>query len=92
MLRPPAVIAAVTNSVSKSARNCCTAMKFLYPAKSPHGLAQIAVSALLRTGSIEARDVLSAEHCRYGTKDLLSVEKPRAGTLALRFHYDLFSG
>jgi hypothetical protein len=29
MLRPAAIIAAVTSSVPESARNCCTAMKFL---------------------------------------------------------------
>ena len=34
------------------------------------GLLQIAVSALLRTSRIGARDVLAAEHCRYGTRDL----------------------
>src|SRR5665213_463689 len=34
------------------------------------GLAQIAVSALLRANSIGARDILAAEHCRYGTRDL----------------------
>ena len=31
------------------------------------GLLQIAVSALLRTHSIGAREALAAEHCRYGT-------------------------
>src|SRR5271167_872841 len=34
------------------------------------GLVQIAVSALLRISSIGAREVLAAEHCRYGTRDL----------------------
>jgi hypothetical protein len=33
------------------------------------GLPQIAVSALLRTSSIGARELLAAEHCRYGTRD-----------------------
>jgi hypothetical protein len=32
-------------------------------------LLQIAVSALLRTDSVGAREVLAAEHCRYGTRD-----------------------
>jgi len=32
-------------------------------------LLQIAVSTLLRTGSIGIREVLHAEHCRYGTRD-----------------------
>ncbi len=34
------------------------------------GLAQIAVSALLRASSVQAREVNVAEHCRYGTRDL----------------------
>src|SRR5665213_1003971 len=38
------------------------------------GLAQIAVSALLRANSIGARDILAAEHCRYGTRDLALIE------------------
>jgi hypothetical protein len=35
-----------------------------------NGLLQIAVSTLLRTGSIGPGEVLFAEHCRYGTRDL----------------------
>jgi hypothetical protein len=35
-----------------------------------NGLLQIAVSTLLRTGSIGPREFLFAEHCRYGTRDL----------------------
>jgi hypothetical protein len=38
------------------------------------GLPQIAVSALLRTSSIGAREVLTAEHCRYGTRDFALIE------------------
>src|ERR1700682_3349165 len=34
-----------------------------------NGLLQIHVSTLLRTGSIGPREVLFAEHCRYGTRD-----------------------
>jgi hypothetical protein len=34
-----------------------------------NGLLQIAVSTLLPTGSIGAREVLAAEYCRYGTRD-----------------------
>src|SRR6266478_1798056 len=34
-----------------------------------NGLLQIAVSTLLRTGSIGPREGLFAEHCRYGTRD-----------------------
>ena len=34
------------------------------------GLLQIAVSTLLRTSSIGNRELLPAEHCRYGTRDL----------------------
>src|ERR1700722_2761672 len=34
------------------------------------GLLQIAVSALLHATSVEVREVLDAEHCRYGTRDL----------------------
>jgi hypothetical protein len=40
-----------------------------------NGLLQIAVSTPLRTRSIGAREVLAAEHCRYGTRDLLLIEK-----------------
>src|ERR1700688_294442 len=40
------------------------------------GLPQIAVSALLRTSSVGAREVLAAEHCRYGTRDLTLMESP----------------
>jgi len=39
-----------------------------------NALLQIAVSALLRTNSVGAREVLAAEHCRYGTRDLPSIE------------------
>src|ERR1700722_18683252 len=39
------------------------------------GLLQIAVSALLHATSVEVREVLDAEHCRYGTRDLAFVEK-----------------
>jgi hypothetical protein len=35
-------------------------------------LAQIAVSTLLRASSIGNRKFLHAEHCRYGTRDLVS--------------------
>src|SRR5665213_3567739 len=38
------------------------------------GLAQIAVSALLRANSIGARDILAAEHCRYGTRDFSPIQ------------------
>jgi Putative transposase/Transposase zinc-binding domain len=38
-------------------------------------LLQIAVSTLLPTGSIGPREVLSAEHCRYGTKDLALIDR-----------------
>src|SRR6266478_3983024 len=38
------------------------------------GLLQIAVSTLLRTGSIGPREGLFAEHCRYGTRDLSPTE------------------
>jgi len=38
------------------------------------GLLQIAVSTLLRTGSIGPREGLFAEHCRYGTRDLALIE------------------
>jgi hypothetical protein len=38
------------------------------------GLAQIAVSALLRISSLDARQVLAAEHCRYGTRDFAIIE------------------
>ena len=37
------------------------------------GLAQIAVSTMLRAGSIGNRKFLHAEHCRYGTRDLALV-------------------
>jgi hypothetical protein len=45
-----------------------------------NGLLQIAVSTLLRTGSIGPREVLFAEHCRYGTRDFSTTDrdKPRA--------------
>src|SRR6266851_607494 len=39
-----------------------------------NGLLQIAVSTPLRTRSIGAREVLAAEHCRYGTRDLATTE------------------
>ncbi len=39
-----------------------------------NGLLQIAVSTLLRTGSIGPREGLFAEHCRYGTRDLSPTE------------------
>ena len=35
-----------------------------------NALLQIAVSARLRTNSVGAREVLPAEHCRFGTRDL----------------------
>jgi protein tyrosine phosphatase (PTP) superfamily phosphohydrolase (DUF442 family) len=38
------------------------------------GLAQTAVSALLRASSADARKVLAAEHCRYGTRDVALIE------------------
>ena len=34
------------------------------------GLAQIAVSTVLRPGTTGNREFLRAEHCRYGTRDL----------------------
>ena len=40
-----------------------------------NGLLQIAVSTLLRTGSIGPREFLFAEHCRYGTRDLSPIER-----------------
>src|SRR5580704_13180408 len=36
----------------------------------PSGLLQIAVSTLLRAGGNGTRELLGAEHCRYGTRDL----------------------
>jgi hypothetical protein len=39
------------------------------------GLAQISVSALLRISSLDASEVLAAEHCRYGTRDFALVER-----------------
>ena len=39
-----------------------------------NGLLQIAVSTLLRTGSIGPREGLFAEHCRYGTRDLAPID------------------
>jgi hypothetical protein len=41
-----------------------------------NGLLQIAVSTPLRIHSIGAREVLAAEHCRYGTRDLASIYEP----------------
>ena len=38
------------------------------------GLAQIAVSTLLRASSTGNRKFLHAEHCRYGTRDLALVK------------------
>ena len=38
------------------------------------GLAQIAVSTMLRAGSIGNRKFLHAEHCRYGTRDLAPMQ------------------
>ena len=43
----------------------------------PSGLAQIAVSTVLRASSIGNRRFLRAEHCRYGTRDLALVQTPR---------------
>ena len=40
-----------------------------------NGLLQIAVSTPLRTGSIGPGEVLFAEHCRYGTRDLSLIER-----------------
>jgi hypothetical protein len=37
----------------------------------PSGLAQIAVSTMLRASSIGNRRFLRAEHCRYGTRDYI---------------------
>lgn len=39
------------------------------------GSLQIAVSAPLRTSSVEAREVPAEEHCRYGTRDLSLIEE-----------------
>jgi hypothetical protein len=39
------------------------------------GLAQIAVSTLLRNSSSGNRKFLHAEHCRYGTRDLSHFQK-----------------
>jgi hypothetical protein len=47
------------------------------PAKTSPGLAQIAVSTPLRTGSIGPGEVLFAEHCRYGTRDLSTMTRRR---------------
>ena len=41
----------------------------------PSGLAQIAVSTVLRTNSTAKDELLRAEHCRYGTRDLALIEK-----------------
>jgi hypothetical protein len=41
----------------------------------PSGLLQIAVSTLLRAGGNGTRELLCAEHCRYGTRDLSLTEK-----------------
>ncbi|MGB7264588.1 MAG: hypothetical protein WBC92_03690, partial [Terracidiphilus sp.] len=38
------------------------------------GLAQIAVSTLLRASSTGNRKFLHAEHCRYGTRDLATTD------------------
>jgi len=43
------------------------------------GLLQIAVSALLHATSVEVREVLDAEHCRYGTRDLSPIVNCSAG-------------
>ena len=51
---------------------------YLYRAS---GLLQIAVSALLRTSSLGAREVLAAEHCRYGTRDLASTDSHAEGQI-----------
>jgi hypothetical protein len=46
------------------------------------GLLQIAVSALLHATSVEVREVLDAEHCRYGTRDLATTEAESLGRIA----------
>jgi hypothetical protein len=84
MLHPALLIAAAANSLSKPARNCCTAMN---PFKAivlpnPHTvLVQIAVSTPLRTRSMESAEALSTEHCRYGTGDFATTETAAAKTL-----------
>ena len=40
-----------------------------------NGLLQIAVSTPLRIRSTGAREVLPAENCRYGTRDLATIER-----------------
>src|SRR5450756_1565352 len=47
------------------------------------GLAQIAVSALLRASSADQCRVFAAEHCRYGTRDL-ATDEMMLGTLPYR--------
>ena len=50
------------------------------------GFLQIAVSTLLRTGSIETPELLFAEHCRYGTRDFATIEICNRNRIELMCH------
>jgi hypothetical protein len=58
----------------------------------PSGLAQIAVSTVLRASSIGNRRFLRAEHCRYGTRDNAPTKERNRKSLLTRCGISLFEG
>ena len=49
------------------------------------GLAQIAVSTMLRISTVSNRRFLHAEHCRYGTRDLAPMQNHQFSSSELTY-------